>query len=62
MALEAKQLFPLGRTLLQATDWERFRAAVKPEDDPVFGIGVAERYRNLHRQIATWAYCGCATE
>jgi len=62
MALEAKELFPLGRTHLQATDWERFRATIKPEDDPVFGHALAEEYRNLHRQIAAWADCGCAPQ
>jgi len=61
MALEARELFPLGRTHLSPTDWARFRAAIEPEADPLFGDQVAERYRSLHSQIAAWADCECET-
>lgn len=59
MALEVRELFPLCRTHLDPMDWARFRANVKPEHDPIFGNGSEEEYRDLHRQIAAWAGCGC---
>lgn len=59
MAFEEQELFPLGKAHLSAADWIDANASTKPEEDPLFGDRVEERYRELHRRIARDAGCGC---
>lgn len=57
MALEERTVFPLGRVHVRAEEWAHINAAMKPEDDPLFGELVDERYRALLRQITRAAEC-----
>ena len=59
IALEVTELSPLCRTHLDPMDWVRFRATVESEHDPIFGNRLDEEYRDLHRQVAACAGCGC---
>lgn len=61
MAFEEQELFPLGQAHLTPLDWIDVNAATKPEEDPLFGDRVEERYRSLHQRIARDAGCGCET-
>lgn len=51
MAREEQDLFPMVDKVLRPADWESVAAAIPPEDDPLFGKEVKERYRVLHKQI-----------
>lgn len=51
MAREEKDLFPMVDKVLRPVDWKSVAAAIRPEEDPLFGKEVKERYRVLHRQI-----------
>ncbi len=60
MAFEEQELFPLGKAHLSAADWIDANVSTRPEEDPLFGDRVEERYHELHRRIAREAGCGCA--
>jgi len=51
MAREEKDLFPIVDRVLRPVDWKSVAAAIPPENDPLFGKEVKQRYRALHRQI-----------
>lgn len=52
MALEEREIFPLGRDHLLTEDWTDVKDAVATEDDPLFGDLVEDGYRALHGRIA----------
>jgi hemerythrin-like domain-containing protein len=58
---EETELFPAARTVLRDEDWRAINAAMRDQDDPLFGSSVEKRYEALHRQIARQAGCGCGT-
>lgn len=60
MRTEEAELFPAARTVLSDEDWRAVDAAIRDQDDPLFGSSVEKRYQALHRQIAREAGCGCA--
>ena len=61
MQKEETELFPAARTVLRDEDWRAIDAAMRDQDDPLFGSSVAKRYETLHRQIARETACGCGT-
>jgi len=52
IALEEEDVLPRAAKVLKEEDWAAVRDAVKPGRDPLFGDDVAERFRELRRQIA----------
>jgi hemerythrin-like domain-containing protein len=52
IAREEEDVLPRAAQALTAEDWAAVRDAVKPGPDPLFGDDVAERFRELRRQIA----------
>lgn len=52
IAREEEDVLPRAAKVLTAEDWAAVREAVKPGPDPLFGDDVAERFRELRRQIA----------
>ena len=59
MKQEETQLFPVASRVLRNEDWIAVDAAIKSQEDPLFGGTVQKRYEALHQQIATEAECGC---
>ena len=51
MAQEETDLFPIAEKVLRPQDWKSVTDAIPPEQDPLFGSDVKERYRVLHEQI-----------
>ena len=51
MVREEKDLFPMIDKALRPEDWDSVAAAIPPEEDPLFGKEIKERYRVLHEQI-----------
>ena len=51
MAREELDLFPVAEKILRPADWKSVAAGIPPEDDPLFGKQVKERYRALHSRI-----------
>jgi hemerythrin-like domain-containing protein/quercetin dioxygenase-like cupin family protein len=52
LALEEQEILPLGQKYLRPDDWAKIDAAVKTEEDPLFGSLIEQRYLTLHRQLA----------
>ena len=52
IAVEEEDVLPRAAKVLTAEDWAAVRDTVKPGRDPLFGDDVAERFRELRRQIA----------
>ncbi len=48
MSNEEGRIFPRARQVLGKKDWRAISAAVKKQEDPVFGKIVAEEYRSLY--------------
>jgi hemerythrin-like domain-containing protein len=55
MSKEEGRIFPLARKLLAEKDWRAISAAVKKQEDPVFGKTVAEEYRTLYDSLVPQA-------
>lgn len=62
MKLEERELFPIARAKLRDEDWAEIDAAIDSVRDPLFGPEVEQRYRAVHRQIASIAACNCAAD
>jgi len=52
IASEEEDVLTRAAQALTPEDWAAVRDAVKPGPDPLFGTDVAERFRELRRQIA----------
>ena len=59
MNQEETQLFPTALKKLRIEDWIAVDAAIKSQEDPLFGGTVQKRYEALLQQIAREAECGC---
>ena len=55
LALEEREILPLGQKCLRPEDWARVDAAVKPEEDPLFGALIEQRYLALSRHLGQTA-------
>ena len=49
---EERDVLPLAARMLTREDWQAVEKAVPAGDDPLFGPGPAQHYRDLRRQIA----------
>lgn len=61
MAREEMDLFPIAEKVLRPQDWKSVTAAIPPQEDPLFGNDVKERYRVLREQIELASGSGRAT-
>lgn len=53
LALEEREIFPLGQRCLRPEDWAKIDSLIKTEEDPLFGALIEERYLTLHKQLTT---------
>lgn len=52
LAIEDREVIPQAADLLTPEDWAAVAAAVPAVPDPLFGVGIDARYRELARRIA----------